>query len=163
MRKIFGILLVFLLFPTEFAYANPISITISDPTVYMIVDNGSPFETDLEITFSTDTTSFQVGVGPYGGDIYTGVYFTYTSIGLGLNNVLGTEPWTFELNGFIDDSFAIDNPGDYPVGFDGNSGYGGVLSAWDGISNLGPITGGTVSGFGGTISIQVFQSCLMLQ
>lgn len=140
---------VFALCATPYANAAPITITISDPSVYMKVDGGSPFETDIAISFTTDTETFQLGAGPNGGDIYTDLFFVYNSIGLGLVDVMGAEPWVFELNGLVNDSFAIANAGNYPVGFGGNSGYAGALSVWNGISNLGPLTGGNVSAIGG--------------
>lgn len=142
MKRFAYLLVLTFCFQTNLLQADQISIEISDPSVVVEVDGAVFFDSDLTISFVADTNDFLIGAGQAGGDIYTNVQFTYNSVELGLVDAVGSELWTLELNGVVDDSITIANVGRRYIG---NTGYGGAISSWDGVSDLGPLTGGIES------------------
>lgn len=142
MKRLASLIVLTFCFQVNFLQADQLSIEISDPSTVVEVDGEVFFDADLTISFVVDTNDFLIGAGQAGGDIYTNVQFTYNSVDLGLFDELGSELWTLELNGAVDDSITIANVEGRYIG---NTGYGGAISSWDGVSELGPLTGGTGS------------------
>ena len=152
MRRLLFALLISLV-PTAL-HAQILDVLISDPTVFVNIDNSGPMEVDLQYQFQIDSSFVLVGQGVNGGDLFSNLSYTVSSNDLGLNGVAATNLLDLELNpsvslGATNDGFFLFNSG--AGSFDGISGFGGVLNAFDGQSAL-LVTGGSgavSTGFGG--------------
>jgi hypothetical protein len=119
------------------AFAVPITLTLSDPNVQVTYD-GLDRTVDLSIVAIADTTNFSSSIAAGTSSGYANVFLTYTSVALGLASVTGSELWDFTWRfGGSQDSVILDEAGIFQ-GI-GAFGFGGAVSAWDGISNLGPV------------------------
>ena len=133
-----------------------LDVVISDPTVFVNLDNSEPSQVDLEFTFQIDSSTALVGQGPNNGDLFSGLNYTVSSTALGLSGVAATNLLDFELNpdqpiGSTNDGFLLFNTGANSV--NGVSGFGGVLNAFDGQSSL-VVTGGSGPTTGGSGGLQ---------
>ena len=118
------------------AGALPITMTLSDPAVD-VTYGGVAQTVDLEMVVTSDTALYQDNTLP-GGSGYGGLLVTYTSLALGLAGVTGTELWDLSIRfGTVQDSVIFNDAG----AFNGRGaiGFGGAITAWDGVSSLGPV------------------------
>ena len=128
--------------------AVPITMTLSDSAVG-VTYGGVARTVDLEMVVTSDTALYQDNTLP-GGSGYGGVLVTYTSAALGLAGVTGTELWDLSIRfGTVQDSVIFNDAG----AFNGRGaiGFGGAITAWDGVSSLGPVgpaDGGVSNGSG---------------